>query len=473
MRPVAAEKIPDPEGATGAPSLAKAIFDLMKLALPLALAQILSVSIMTTDIWMMGQLSTLDLAAGSLAIRFYQPFYFFALGLLGVITPFVAQGRGQNDDRLIRRSFRMGLCLGLVIGILFAIIVAQGSWILPALGQDPDVVAHADMFLLLSALSLPVLNLFLVLRFFVMGFGKTRLQLAAVIVGLTTNLLLNPLLAYGYGPLPALGLTGIGIATLISFLVMIIMLVSAIHFTAPFQLYQPFRRWWVMDWQISKRQLRIGFPNAVMITTETSMFAIASIMIGAYGASALAAAAIANQVAALTFMLPLGIAQAAAITLGLAAGKNNSAMLLIMGKAALIMGSFITLIMMICLWLGMEGIISLFLRADNDDFQQVRTVAISLFIITALFQIPDGLQAILSGGLRGINDTFWPAIIGLISFWAIGLGSAYLMGFTWALGPGAIWAGVALGLVAATIGLVVRWQMRMKAIAKGGQILLQ
>ena len=453
-------------------SLHAAISALMRMAIPLAIAQILTVSIMTTDIWMMGRMSTLDLAAGSLAIRFYQPFYFFSLGLLTIVGPLISQGLGSGDERQVRRSFRQGLVVAIGFGMLFAIPVSQGHWLLPLLGQDAEVAAHAKSYLLLSAISMPVLNIFIIFRLFVIAHDKPRVQIQAVIFGLLANFLLNYLFVYGAGPLPAMGVEGVALATLCSYLAMNLYMGWVIQTRSPFKDFEPFRRLWVMDWGLTWRQLKLGMPSAVLVVTETGMFAAASFMVGVFGSNALAASAIAMQIAALTFMLPLGISIAASIQLGHAAGKQNASEILIIGRAALICGTGVTALMMLFISLGMDILLGIFLLPTNPDFDAIRTIAIGLFIITALFQIPDGLQAVLSGGLRGLNDTFWPAVIGFVSFWVIGLGSAYIMGIWLGLGPTAVWAGIAIGLVASTIGLYVRWHRRMRAIAEGGSILL-
>ena len=441
------------------------------MAIPLSVAQMLTVSIMTADIWMMGRMSTIDLAAGSLAIRFYQPFYFFSLGILTIVGPLVSQGLGSGDDRHVRRSFRQGLVVALGFGTLFAIPVSQGDWLLPVLGQDQAISKHAKTYLILSAISMPVLNIFIIFRLFVIAHDQPRIQLQAVIFGLILNIILNYLFAYGFGPLPALGIEGIALATLCAYIAMNMYLGWVIQTKLPFKAFAPFQRLWVMDWDLTLRQLRLGIPSAILVTTETGMFTAAALMVGVYGSHAIAAASIVVQIAAIAFMLPLGISIAASIQLGRAAGMKHAQNILIIGKAALLCTTAITAIVMIIIWLAMDLILITFLASTNPDYEAIRTVAVGLFIITALFQVPDGLQAVLSGGLRGLNDTFWPAIIGFISFWGIGLGSGYILGFWFGLGPTAIWSGVAIGLTAATIGLYVRWHLRMKAIAAGGQIL--
>ena len=167
------------------------------LTLPLVISQIASFGIMTADIIMMGRLSVFDLAAGSVAIRLYQPLYFFTLGLMAVISPLISQNIGSGDNDAARRIFRQGLVIALLLGLLFMPLVIFGAPLLEMLGQGADVAEHAKGFLFWSGLSLPLFFLFMIFRFFVIGTQRTKAQLIVTIAGLFVNLILNPLFANG------------------------------------------------------------------------------------------------------------------------------------------------------------------------------------------------------------------------------------------------------------------------------------
>ena len=139
---------------------------LVQLSIPLGIAQLISIGVVTSDIWVMGRLSSFDLAAGGLAIRYYQPFYFFALGMLIVVSSLTSQALGAQKMTLVRRVFRQGMMIAIIFGLILAIPVVSGIWLLPLLGQDPELVRHASSFLVISAFSLPIMFLFLVMRFF-------------------------------------------------------------------------------------------------------------------------------------------------------------------------------------------------------------------------------------------------------------------------------------------------------------------
>ena len=141
-------------------------YGLVKLSIPLGIAQLISIGIMTSDIWVMGRLGSFDLAAGGLAIRYYQPFYFFALGMLVVVSSLTSQALGAGDVKTTRRVFRQGILVAIIFGFMLAIPVISGIWLLPKLGQDQELVSHASSFLIIAAFSLPLMFLFLVMRFF-------------------------------------------------------------------------------------------------------------------------------------------------------------------------------------------------------------------------------------------------------------------------------------------------------------------
>ena len=444
-------------------------FSLVRLSIPLGIAQLISIGIMTSDIWVMGRLGSFDLAAGGLAIRYYQPFYFFALGMLVVVSTLASQALGANDMTSVRRVFRQGMTVSIVFGLLLAIPTISGIWLLPILGQDKNLVSHATPFLIISAFTLPLMFLFLVMRFFSAAYGKPYVQMLGAIIALICNLLGNELLAFGIPGVPALGLVGIALSTAICFFVGTLSMGLIIGLRAPFRQIGPFRRLWVMDWQISRKILKVGTPNGVMVMSETGMFAVASIMMGVFGTAALAATAIATQLAGICFMIPLSIAQANAILIGRAAGSKDIQKVARMSLISFGLGLAVTSVMTLLIFLFHKPLIDIFLRKDDPLQQAVTDFAIPFLLITALFQIVDGTQAIASSILRGINDTAIPAMIGFICFWGGGLFTGYLLAFKLGVGPNGIWFGLACGLSLASLVLTARcfrFLSKMKASNK-------
>ena len=439
----------------------------VRLALPICMAQLASIGILTSDLWMAGRLSTLDLATSALSTRLYHPFYFIALGILAVIAPLTAQALGSGDGKIARRTFRQGLIIAFVIGILSMPAVFYGSDILIFLGQDETLSRHAEPYLFWTSLGLPFTFVFLTMRFFSSGHGEPTPQLYATLLGLGLNIALNECLSQGIGPFAQMGLEGIALATTISYIVMALTLGALIGLRAPFRQVSPYMRWWVLDFHIIKRILRIGSPNGLLVLSETGMFIIAALLIGLFGTSALAAASVANQIAAIAFMVPLSLAQAAAIRVGGAAGAGYPALVSANGNASMICGALVAVPLTLVIFIFPEFLTGLFIQPDDPLFDDVLVIAVPMLIITAIFQLSDGMQAIVTAALRGLNDTKIPAIIGLFGYWGAGIGSGAYMAFILDWGPVSIWAGLAVGLFVNAIILGIRWALRVRAIRAG------
>ena len=447
--------------------------DLGRLALPLCIAQLASIGIMTADVVMMGQLSTLDLAAGSLAVRLYQPFYFFSLGLLSVISALVAQSIGADQPDTARRVFRQGLILSSGLGGVFMMPVLAGEQLMLFFGQSEDIAGRAADYLFWSAFGLPASLVFLTMRFFTMGHGRVGPQLLATFAGLAFNMVANPVLAYGYGPLPALGLGGIALATTLTYFVMCFCLGLIIKVNAPFAQTKPYQRWWVIDLSLMKKIIQVGWPNGFLVMSETGMFVVAAFIIGLFGAAPLAAAGIANQIAAMAFMIPLSVAQACVIRVGRSAGADHLAGVKQYGNGGIWLGCLIVIPLTCGIWLFAEQLGFLFIQPDDKLSAQTIALIIPMLWITALFQLGDSLQAIITASLRGLNDTRMPALYGFICFWIISLGSGVVMAFWLGWGPVAVWAGLGLGLTLNAAILALRWWRRLHAVEAGKISLLE
>ena len=451
----------------------QSLWQITLLALPLMGSQLASIGIMTSDIIMMGALSAFDLGAGSLAIRFYQPFYFFALGLTAVISSLVAQARGRDDLQRARRVFRQGLVIALLLSAISMPIVMTGGPILKLLGQSADVADHANGFLIWTALSLPFFFLFFILRFFVTGNQHTTAQFIITLGGLAVNLILNPIFANGFGSLPAMGLEGIAVATLIAYGLMSLCLIIYIEFHRDFRGLKPFSRLWRIDLELMIYIIRLGFPNAIIVMSETGMFIVAGFMVGTFGTAALIATGIANQVAAVTFMVPLAIAQASAITVGKAAGSQDPIKLMSAGWSAFIMGCLVAIPMTLIYILQPEWLAHFFIDKADALYGEVMPILLAMLFYVGLFQLVDGLQVIENAKLRGLNDTKEPAKMALICYWGIGLGCAWLFAFIYEWGPASVWAGLGFGLLASAVILTQRWRVHMREIASGRAILIR
>ena len=441
------------------------------LSLPLVFAQLATIGIWTADVIAMGRMDSASLAAGSLASRYYQPFYFMALGVSLAVGPLVAQGIGAGNQRQVRRTFRQGMVIALVFGTAAIPVMFAGENVLVFLGQDPELARLGQPFLLWSAMGLPFMFLAFVLRQYLISHAKVFPQLLALVLALLVNVGLNRVLGAGLGPIPALGLGGIAMATSLVYLLLCIGLMIYIGRSHDLGSSKPFQRLWVMDWEVTRRILRIGIPVGFAIVAETGMFIAIVLFIGVFGTAALAAASIANQIAAVMFMIPIGIAQAGTIHVGLHAGAGHRLDVSASANTALGLTLGATTITMIILFIWPHALVDIFIRAEDASYEQVVAFALPMLFITALFQIPDGIQAAAMAVLRGLNDTRTPGIIAVTCFWVTGVGAGAFAGFVLGLGAVWVWAGLLTGLGAASIILTARVFVAMRRVKDGGIIL--
>ena len=283
-----------------------------------------------------------------------------------------------------------------------------------------------------------------VLRQFLISHQRPMPQVIALIIALAANVALNEAFVSGIGPFPAMGLAGIALATTIVYALLCAGLIAYIAMIQPFHDSSPFQRLWVMDWALTVRLLRTGVPIGLTIVAEAGMFIAITFLIGLFGTAALAAAAIANQIAAVNFMIPIAITQASTVRVGNFAGSAHRANLSRSASANFWIGIAATAATMVILLIWPEFLIGLFLTGKDAMFAEVMALALPMLLPTALFQIPDGVQAIAMSVLRGVNDTRIPAIVAITSFWILGVAVGALAGFPLASARPASGAGCCL-----------------------------
>ena len=444
----------------------------MRLAAPLMIGQLATIGIWTSDTIAMGRIDSASLAAGALASRYYQPFFFLALGISLAVGPLVAQGLGAGDERQVRRAFRQGMAVAVALGVVTAPLMFNGEHVLVSLGQDAGLAALGQPFLFWSSFGLPFMFLSFVLRQFLISHQRPMPQVIALVLALAANVGLNEALVSGIGPFPAMGLAGVALATTLVYVMLCAGLVAYIGMTTPFRDSRPFRRIWVMDWAVTARLLRIGVPIGLTIVAEAGMFIAVTFLIGLFSTAALAAAAIANQIAAVSFMIPIAIAQGSTVRVGNFAGAGDRANLSQSAGATFWIGIAATVATTLILLIWPQTLIGIFLKGDDAMFADVMALALPMLVLTALFQIPDGVQAIAMAVLRGLNDTRIPGLVAIASFWVPGVAAGALAGLTLGLGPSGVWGGLLLGLSVAAVLLTIRMRQALRRVREGGRILL-
>lgn len=437
----------------------------LALAWPLVLASLAQTAIYATDVLFIGWLGAEELAASALATNLISVLMFTGVGLLSAVAPLIASeiGARKHSVREVRRSVRMGLWVAIIYSLIGWVLLWNAGWILVnVLGQDPVLAVKSDAYMHWVLWSLmPALGI-VVLRTFVSALNRPQWALVITLIGVFLNAGLNWLLIFGNAGFPKMGLAGAGVASTVTTLAMFAVLASVVLMQKKFRRYHIFGNFHRWDGQRAKDIIRLGTPIAFTLAFEVTVFSAAVFLMGLISTASIAAHAVALQLAAVTFMVPLGISQATTIRVGMAYGAKDHAWITRAGWASFILAMcFMTLAAGI-MWIFPESLIGFFIDAAKPENAHVFALAVSFLGVAAVFQLADGAQVVGAAMLRGLHDTRVPMIYAGIGYWLVGLGSGAALAF-WAGWEGVgVWTGLALGLTAVAILMLWRWSRRAR-----------
>ena len=428
--------------------------ELVTLALPIVTVQVGLMFMGVVDTIMVGHISAVALAAVALGNLFYFTFAILGIGTLMALDPIISQAVGARDFIGIARGVQRGVIIAAVLSVFISVVLLFAEPILGLLRQPADVVPIAARFVVILVPSVLPLLAFTVLRQTLQALERVAPIVWAIVAANILNAALNWLLIFGKFGLPALGVAGSAWATTIS---RYALLVGLAWLSWPYiRVYLKPRRDTFVLRPIVK-MLKLGLPIGVSHFIEFANFACIALLMGFLGTYEMAAHQVAINIASLTFMVPAGIAAAAAVLVGNAIGRGDTPGARRAGHAALIAGAaFMSLSALVMLTLPYT-----LARVYTID-QAVIAIAITLLPIAGIFQVFDGLQVVGSGVLRGAGDTRMPMVIGIAGFWLIGMPiSVYLGLYTPARAAG-LWWGFVAGLAAVAIFLLlrIRWRFR-------------
>ncbi|HEX5185103.1 MAG TPA: MATE family efflux transporter [Allosphingosinicella sp.] len=432
------------------------------LAWPLVLTNLTQSLIASTDVVLLGWAGAHTLASATIGINLYYAFLIFGIGLVTAAAPMMAKelGARRHSVRDVRRTVRQTFWSAAAICVPVWLILWHTRPILLAIGQDPGLAAGAQILVrhLMWAM-LPALC-YMVLRAFVSALERPVWSLLVGAMGVIFNAFLNYSLIFGHFGLPALGLAGAGIGSSCAnaFMFIAMSLVVSVH--PRFRRYHLFGRFWRPDWQRFGEIWTLGLPIAVTLALEITVFNAAVFLMGLIGADSVAAHAVALQIAAFTFMVPLGLSQAVTVRVGLAFGRQDRSGITRAGWTAFALGvSFMALMALIMLTIP-HRLVTLFLDPADPANAPVIPLAVSFLFLAALFQIFDGAQSVGAGMLRGLQDTRVPMLYAAFGYWGIGLGISIGLAFGLGWQGVGIWTGLASGLAVVALLMLSRWIRR-------------
>ena len=434
----------------------------LALGIPLIGAQLAQLAIHTTDMIIVGQLGAEKLAAMVLAGQFYFVVFIFGSGFSIAVVPMVANAHGQGDATSARRALRMGMWVATVYWLLVMPLFFNAEAILLSLGQNPAVSAMAGEYLAVVQFGLLPALLFYVMRGLVSAIGRAGIILYVTIAMLLINGFLAYALVLGHFGSPAFGMIGAAFAAVIVNAFSLVFIIVYIQTREETRRYELFVRFWRPDWHALWDVLRLGLPISVTILAEVTLFSAASILMGQIGTIELAAHGIALQLASIAFMIPMGLAQAATVRVGVAHGQNDYPNLVRAAITVYVVACAIAACGGLLFAIYPEFLASWFLDPALPGATDVLAYASTLVIIAGVFQLVDGMQAVAAGLLRGLKDARVPMILALISYWPIGFSLAWISAFPLGFGGRGVWVGFVVGLSAAAILLTIRFYLMVK-----------
>jgi MATE family multidrug resistance protein len=434
----------------------------LKLALPLAGANLIQMAVYAVDVIFVARLGPLPLAASSLGVSVFGLLMWSSTGLVGAAAPLISAelGRRRHAVREVRRTFRMALWLAVIAGVVVAALCLAGEAFMRATGQDPEVTRQAGAFLaVLAFAALPNVIAWL-LRTFVSAMGRPGIATAVTLLALAVNTLGNYAFVFGRLGAPALGLIGSAISSVITACAMMLAYAAIIFSDRRFRRYRLFGRWWRSDWPRFFDLVRIGLPITGTILAEAGLFSGAAFLMGRIGEAQLAGHTLVLQLAAMAFQVPYGIGQAATIRVGYHYGAGNRAGMARAGNVAIVLGIGFMALTGLIMALFPRTILRLYIDPDAAANAALVGFALQYVVIAAAFQLFDGAQAVCAGALRGLQDTRVPMAIAIFAYWVPGFGLSVVLGFYTPLAGTGVWLGLMAGLVVASLLLGWRWWTR-------------
>jgi len=425
---------------------------LLALAVPIIAGLAASMLINVTDSLMIAPLGTVALAAvgltGAIATMHVAAIY----GLLSALSVRIGFAHGAGEGRAIAALMRNGMALGAGVGALAMLVMGVIWFLLPLLGQPPEVLAAMPGYYAAITCYMIPFGVLMVFKASFEAVGRPWLGTGLALFAVVVNVPLNYMLIWGIGPFPELGLTGAGIASVLAEGVALAL------------------AWMLWSWAPSLRRMRIraalslrrmravaveGAPLGLMYLVETAAVAVVTVLIGTFGTVALAGNQVAMAVGGVVYMIPLGVAGAVAIRVAQERGAGNLAALRPVAFAALSVAT---------VWLSGSAVLFAFggrwLAGLVVADPAVVATAASILLVFALAQVFDGVQSTMVGALRGLSDTAWPAGVSILAYWVFALPLGWVLAAPLGLGPGGIWLGWIMAL--AWAGGMLTWRFLRK-----------
>lgn len=445
----------------------------LNLAAPVMLGMLGHTFVSLVDNIMVGQMGAAELAAVSLGNSFIFIAMSLGIGFSTAITPLVAEADTQDNFANGKSAFKHGLVLCTLLGVILFLVLLAAKPLMYVMDQPKEVVALAIPYLNLVGFSLIPLIVFQAFKQFSDGLSLTKYPMYATILANVINVVLNYLLIFGKFGFPELGIVGAALGTLISRVAMVIFLWWLLRNRAKAKAYVTNIKFFVLESEMVKKIINIGFPSAMQMFFEVAIFTAAVWLSGTLGQNPQAANQIALNLSSMTFMVATGLSVTAMIRVGNQKGLKKYTELRRIAVSIFLLGVIFAFIFALGFLLLHKVLPTIYVDLDDPvnaiDTHEVVAIASTLLLVSAVFQISDSLQVVALGALRGLQDVKIPTVITFISYWAIGFPISFYFGKAERFGSIGIWLGLIAGLTSAAIMLFIRFNYLTKKLIRSEQ----
>jgi len=436
----------------------------VKVAWPVIMGQLGHMAAGVADNAMVGNISSVQLAACAFANAVFFIIFIVAIGIAMGLTPLIGKYYGAGDKEKCAELLKNSVFINLAVSVIVTALLLFSMQFFDSMGQPTEVVPYAKKFFFILSFSLIPYAIFASFKQFSDGLGFTKPGMVILISCNLLNIGINYLLIYGNFGFPRLEIAGAGWATFIARIMMAVLAICYFYFHKDFKEFKVLFSKVKLKLDDIKDLLKIGVPIGMQYVLEVAAFAGGTIIIGLTKSSKdLAAHQIALNLASITFMMASGIAAAATIRMSKAIGEGDFRRMKVAGSS-----SFVLTLIFMAFTASMfiifgQNLAGLYVNANEKE---VINLAVHLLIIGGIFQLADGAQAVALGTLRGMEDVRIPTVITSISYWVLTIPVCYILAINYKMGASGVWWGYTLGLVFASILLYLRFEKVAKHIIK-------
>lgn len=438
----------------------------IKLAYPVILGMLGHTLISIVDNMMVGNLGSTELAAVSLGGSFVFIGMSLGIGFSTAITPLVSMADAEKDDNKLRSVFHHGLLSCVILGIFIFTLIVLAKPIMYLMHQPKEVIDLASPYIDWVAFSLIPVIIFQGYKQFADGLSRTKYSMYAIFMANIVHIFINYMLIYGVWIFPKLGIIGAALGTVISRILMVIFMHFIMKNNAQLNPYFKNFSFREIKKSMLKKIASLGIPSAMQMLFEVALFTAAIWLCGSIGKTTQAANQIALTLATTTFMFAMGLSVTATIRVGNNKGLMDYKNLIIVARSVFLLAIILETIFGILFVILHNFLPHLFLNMENVnqviENKEVIIIASKLLLVAAVFQISDGIQVVVLGALRGLQDVKVPMYITFVAYWVVGFPISFFLGKFTELKAVGVWIGLLAGLSTAALFLYLRFHKLTK-----------